>query len=107
MVYQGSSRVIMVHIPRIFKVSLVRIASRPITGFQKKPAKDWTAPSAPSSGTLDFNDTQQRSATSVDIDTSPRDAHSGDKDGEVGLPGWPLEVLWISWGFLQRFATKP
>ena len=87
MVYQGSSRVIMVHIPRIFKVSLVRIASRPITGFQKKTAKDWTAPSAPSSGTLDFNDTQQRSATSVDIDTSPRDAHSGDKDGEVGLPG--------------------
>lgn len=68
-------------------MSLVRIASRPITGFQAETAKDWTAPSVPSSGTLDFNDTQQRSATCVDIDTSPRDAHSGDNDGEVGLPG--------------------
>lgn len=104
MVYQGSSRVIMVHIPRIFKVSLVRIAY--IVQWRAglaETAKDWTAPSATSSGTLDFNDTQQRSATSVDIDTSPRDAHSGDNDGEVGW-GFSLEVIWISWGFLQRFA---
>ena len=56
----------------------------PITGFQQKPAKDCTAPSAASSGALNFNDTQQRSATCVDIDTSPRDTHSGHNDDEVG-----------------------